>query len=74
MIYCDNDKRHESILYCFYSFYSLTKYFETGNICSFKKTENFNKRNLKSLNTDYLKLASFGLIYTCCHDIDIHTF
>jgi hypothetical protein len=27
-----------------------------------------------TVNIDYLKLASFGLIYTCCHDIDIHTF
>ena len=27
-----------------------------------------------TVNSDYLKPASFGLIYTCCHDIDIRTF
>ena len=33
----------------FYSFYSV-KSFETGNICPFQKTENFGKRNNKSLS------------------------
>ena len=40
----------------FYSFYSGTKSFETGNICPFQKTENFGKRNNKvfqSVNIPY---------------------
>jgi hypothetical protein len=34
----------------------------------------FRKGKISALNTDYSKPAFFGLIYTCCHGIDIHTF